>query len=117
MIPRLTSLEADGRQLDDGEVAHNQTPDTYWIPEESVRRSLKVGQFAKLRFYIRTEDEASQISDNGERMWVGIKGIVGSWYRGELANQPSCTDGISPGLEVWFEPRHVIGIHSEGGAQ
>lgn len=115
MTPRLTSLDSEGWELDDGEVAHAQAPGSYWIPEEHARRSLKVGQFAKLRFYIRTESEAGDVTDNGERMWVEVKGVVGEWYRGELANQPCCTDGIAPGLEVWFQPRHVIDIHAEGG--
>lgn len=112
VTPRMTSLDADGCVLDDGEVAHEKTPDIYWIPDEFVPRSLPTGQFAKLRSCFRREDEPGQVSDNGERVWPEVKGVVGGWYQGEIANQPSCTDEISPGLEVWFEPRHVIDVHS-----
>lgn len=108
--PKLTSLDSDGWQIDDGEVAHAATPDTYWIPPLEVRQSLEPGWFAKIRFYIRVEDENGQIKDCGERMWVKVLGKVDGWYRGELDNQPSCTDEIKPGMEVWFQPRHVINV-------
>jgi len=44
-------------------------------------------------------------------MWVKVKGKMDGWYRGELLNQPDCTPDISPGWEVWFQPRHVIDVH------
>lgn len=108
--PRLTSLESDGWQIDDGEIAHAATPDSYWIPPVEVRQSLEPGWYAKIRFYIRVEDENDQIEDCGERMWVKVLGKIDGWYRGELDNQPSCTDEIKPGMEVWFQPRHVINV-------
>ena len=108
--PRLTTLDVDGWQIDDGEVAHAATPDTYWIPPLDVRQSLQVGAVAKIRFYIRLEDENGDIDDRGERMWVQIVAKVDGWYQGELDNQPACTDEIKPGLEVWFQPRHVIDV-------
>ena len=108
--PRLTDLNADGWALDDGEQAHAGSPNSYWIPPAEVRRSLQTGQLAKLRFFIRVEDDAGVVEDARERMWVEVCGRVDSWYRGKLLNQPACTDEISPGLEVWFQPRHVIDI-------
>lgn len=110
--PRLPTLEQDGWTLDDGEAAHESSPETYWIPPPEARRTLQIGQLVKLRFYIRTVDDEGNVEDNGERMWVEVKGRIGDWYRGELANQPACTDAIEPGFEVWFEPRHVIDIHA-----
>jgi uncharacterized protein YegJ (DUF2314 family) len=46
-----------------------------------------------------------------ERMWVLIKSRNGSRYTGILDNDPYCTDQIKAGLEVSFEPRHVIDIY------
>ncbi|TCI11486.1 DUF2314 domain-containing protein [Dyella soli] len=96
--------------IDDGEVAHAAAPETYWIPSLADRLSIRPGDLAKIRFYIRVAEEGGEVVDLGERMWVQVTGRLDDWYRGELDNQPSCTDDITPGLEVWFQSRHVINI-------
>ena len=108
--PYLTTLDDDGWMIDDAEAAQAATPDTYWIPDLDIRNSLQIRDFAKIRFYIRTEDDDGEIEDHGERMWVKVVGQLEDWYRGELANQPSATPEIKPGFEVWFQARHVINI-------
>ena len=112
-LPRLTSIDVDGWMIDDGEVAHAAAPDTYWIPPLADRLSIRPGDLAKIRFYIRVAEEGGVV-DHGERMWVQVMGHVDNWYRGELDNQPGCTHEIAPGLEVWFEARHVINILRSG---
>ena len=107
---RLTSIYIDGWMIDDAEVAHAAAPETYWIPALADRASLQSDDMAKIRFYIRVADENGEVTDEGERMWVWVTGRVDDWYRGELDNQPCCTDEIAPGMEVWFQARHVISI-------
>ncbi|TCV91629.1 hypothetical protein EC912_11059 [Luteibacter rhizovicinus] len=111
--PRLTTLEHDGWMVDDGEIAHAESPDKFWIPPLAERESMKPRNLVKLRFYIRVETDDGELIDEGERMWVKVTGKVDQWYRGELDNQPYCTDEIKPGLEVWFQARHIIDIHPE----
>ena len=110
-IPHLTSLEADGWTIDDGEAAHAESPDTYWIPPLEERQALQPGAIAKVRFYIRAPDDSGEVVDHGERMWVQVKERHPDWYLGVLDNDPCCTDSIRSGLQVWFQPRHVIDIH------
>ena len=43
-------------------------------------------------------------------MWVEVEQCAKGSYRGLLANQPASTDEVLLGMEVWFEPRHVIDI-------
>ncbi|KLD63931.1 hypothetical protein [Dyella japonica] len=109
-LPRLASIDVDGWMIDDGEVAHAAAPETYSIPSLADRLSIGPGDLAKIRFYIRVAEEDGQVFDHGERMWVQVTGRLDGWYRGELDNQPCCTDDIAPGLEVWFQARHVISI-------
>ena len=109
--PHLTSIEADGWRIDDCEVAHAQTPETFEILPLSVRSTLAPGDTAQLRFYIRVQEDGGEAEDYGERMWVEVKGGLDGWFRGELLNQPNCTPEISPGWEVWFQPRHVLNVH------
>lgn len=112
-LPYLTTLEADGWTIDDGEVAHAESPETYFIPSLAERESLASGNLVKIRFYIRVPDESGSVVDHGERMWVLVKERRDGWYRGELDNDPYCTDAIQAGMALWFQPRHIIAIYQD----
>jgi len=111
--PYIATLDEDGWCIDDGEKAHRASPENYYIPPQDQRENLRTGSLVKIRFYIRAPDESGQVIDHGERMWVHVKQVVGGWYLGELDNDPYCTDTIKSGLEVWFQPKHVIDIYQE----
>ena len=111
--PHLTSLEVNGWAIDDGEVAHAGSPETYSIPSKVARASLEPGSLVKIRFYIRAPDESGNVVDHGERMWVLVKELRDGWYRGELDNDPYCTEAIQAGMGLWFQPRHIIAIHQD----
>lgn len=67
----------------------------------------------KLIFRITTTDEKEREEQHVERMWVVVTGREGGLYSGDLDNQPYCTEEMEPGMPLWFEPRHVINIHSD----
>jgi hypothetical protein len=113
MKVKLSNIKTDGWELDDGEAIHSEHPDTFWIPAFDVRNSLQTEQLVKLIFRIVTVDEAGEEEVNVERMWVIVKGRIGSLYKGQLDNDPYCTEGIRAGMEVWFLPKHVIDIYAE----
>jgi len=46
-------------------------------------------------------------------MWVIVRGGDRLGYTGTLDNDPYSTDQIKAGLEVSFEPRHVIDIFED----
>ena len=108
--PQLTTLEDDGWVIDDGEIAHAESPDKFWIPPLSDRQSLESGAIVKIRFYIRAPDDSGDLVDHGERMWVQVKERHGDWYFGALDNDSHCTDAIQAGMPLWFQARHVIDI-------
>jgi len=108
--PTLANIDDDGWEIDDAEVAHAEFPDSYEIPNLADRQSLRPGDLAKVRFYMRTESEAGDVVDHGERMWVIVRSTSGHWYEGILDNDPYCTTEITAGMPVWFEARHVIAI-------
>jgi len=43
-------------------------------------------------------------------MWAWIMERQGDGCRGELDNQPCCTEDMSPWFEVWFLARHVTDL-------
>jgi len=108
--PYFASLDEDGWTLDDGEQAHAQYPDTFWIPNSHDRHTLKPGDLAKLRFILGLADDEGNEEEATERMWVAVEHCLGGCYRGRLTNQPASTDEVLVGMAVWFEARHVLDI-------
>lgn len=109
----LTQIDKDGWELDDGEEINRDTPSTFWIPPSEQRNNLLPGQIVKLIFRIKTINENKVKEFHVERMWVIVQERLDNVYRGILDNDPYCTDDIRAGLQVYFEPRHVINIHEE----
>jgi hypothetical protein len=91
--------------LEDGEVAHLASPATFEIPPLMTRHDLKPGQFVKLMFTIKT----ATITQT-ERMWVVVSRREGDHYVGVLDNDPVTTTALRHGMDVRFEPRHVVQI-------
>lgn len=91
--------------LADAEGLHEANPDTFWIPSKERRENLKEDDLVKLVFEL-TDGRQTQ----GERMWVLVTGGDRSGYTGVLDNDPLSTDRIKAGMEVSFEPRHVIDV-------
>ena len=109
----LATLVDDGWQLDDGEERHQEAANTFYLPPAGVRSSLQPGQIVKLIFRIDLEDEAHVRTQEVERMWVIVQTpMQDGKYVGTLDNDPRCTNGIKSGIEVVFEPKHVIQLHS-----
>jgi len=95
--------------LDNGVELHEEFPDTFALPSEAERTRLVPGQFAKLIFRM-TDGEQVAV----ERMWVMVREVTSAGYRGELFNQPYCTQSILRGLVVEFRAEHVIQIRAGG---
>ena len=110
-MAKLATLDDDGWELECGEERHAEAPQTFWIPDAADRESLKPDQLVKLMFRIALSAADGTEREETERMWVQVRGRVGELYRGELDNDPYCTDGIRAGMEVFFQPRHVIAIY------
>lgn len=71
----------------------------------------QAGDLVKLIFGIRTVNEKGEREYHIERMWVRITELHHGIYAGELDNDPYCTNDISSGMRVVFEPRHIIAIY------
>ena len=100
----MATLDADGWQLENGVARHTAAPETFEIPEESIRSRLVPGCDAKLIFTLRGS-EGPQV----ERMWVRITGYTDTGYVGVLQNEPRTANApIALGERVEFGPDHVI---------
>lgn len=134
---RLATAEIDGWYLNSGVVSNELYPDTFIIPSEQDRRSVKPTDLVKLSFELQQfiydgneliPDDKEEGGFHGERMWVEITGGNGPYYVGRLRNQPASymyenpddpTDRyiatqapLSFDSEVVFLPEHIIDIQS-----
>jgi hypothetical protein len=91
--------------LDSGVELHQEAPDTFYLPPEEERTSLRPDDFAKLIFRITNGEKVAV-----ERMWVRVREVRPEDYVGTLDNQPYCTEAIHIGLRVEFHADHVIQI-------
>ena len=91
--------------LDSGAERHQESPDTFQLPSQLERESLKLGDLAKLIFRITDGDEVDV-----ERMWVIVREIKPEFYVGVLDNDPFCTDEIRCGMRIEFHADHIIQI-------
>lgn len=108
---REPSWEIDGWEIDNGEQCHAEFPETFWIPSREARERLQPGDYAKLIFRISLDSEDDPVSV--ERMWVLVRGRVGSTYFGLLSNEPEAieeNDELWFGTELPFRAEHVIDI-------
>lgn len=116
--PRLATLAEDGWTLLSAEARHAESPSTFWIPPSAERKSLRVGQAAKLLFCIESVDQEESLDRAVERMWVIVVRLTGEGYVGILENQPNSIlpdRNLAPGIEVFFRPEHVADIDSPPG--
>jgi len=98
-------------RLIDGEQMNAVYPDTFWIPSEADRRSIKLGYLVKLMFAV-PDSENDDDGVGAERMWVSVTTIAGDTFTGALANSPFFLNDIKFGDEVMFEPKHIIAIQN-----
>jgi hypothetical protein len=132
--PRLADLSTDGWELRSGEEVHRKSPETFWLPDATKRRTLEPGVQVKLMFAILEPDPlhpdrpaSARVAegDDGfvERMWVDVTEVVSEGcYLGALRNQPFTLDPddesvyLRWGAEVPFTAEHVIDINAEAEA-
>jgi len=108
---RSADLTIDGWCLEDGEECHKRAPSTFFIPDLRVREILQPGDFAKLIFRMRVDDDGNP--EAVERMWVIVRERTPGGYIGMLDNEPSAiaeNDSFWRGSELPFEPRHIIAV-------
>lgn len=108
---REPTWDIDGWVLEDGEIMHGDAPETFWIPPREAREGLLTGDLVKLVFRYSIDDDEEPVAV--DRMWVLVRGRIGTTYLGLLDNDPSAieeNEEFWSGLELPFEARHVIAI-------
>ena len=91
--------------LDNGAETHREFPNTFQIPPQVERESLRPDDLVKLIFRIEFDDEV-----HVERMWVKVTEVRRESYVGVLDNDPYCTEEMRSGMLVEFHADHVIQI-------
>lgn len=87
--------------LEDAEKRQVEHPDSFSIPDKTIREGLSQGDIVKLIFLTRRDDVVA------ERLWVEVIGRNKDKYTGRIDNEPEYLDSLKAGDLVTFEPRHV----------
>jgi uncharacterized protein YegJ (DUF2314 family) len=90
----------------DGVAQNRLYPDTFHIPSEEAKESVRPGDFVKGAF---GGDEAQRT----ERMWVKVTEVHEGLIRGTLDNDPLFLP-VKPGALVEMEFRHILAIMKRG---
>jgi uncharacterized protein YegJ (DUF2314 family) len=92
--------------LADGVAKHAAAPDTFRIPSDEAKASVRVGDRVKL--VVQPETGLA------ERLWVRVTSVDGDAFEGTLVSEPMEVRGLSTGDPVEFERRHVVAISRPG---
>jgi hypothetical protein len=101
-----------GYLLTSGVEMHEKHPDTFWIPSQEMKDSVRPGDCVKLIF--------SDGEGGGERMWVKVSSIVMTrrgieFLKGTLANIPYHLP-LEVGDPIEFGPEYIIAIEEPRGS-
>jgi hypothetical protein len=103
------TLDHDGWMLESALSRSETNPNTFLIPSQSERKSLKVGQGVKLIFWIQGEEEFPIC----ERMWVLVeRRLPDQRYLGHLESSPETAGRLIRGQRLVFGPEHVAEIYA-----
>jgi hypothetical protein len=83
-------------------------PERHLIPSSYDRRSLEIGDKAKLVFRIEHNEKVDI-----EQMWVKVVEKHGPTYCGNLDSQSYFVDDLDEGFPVSFDANHIIGIKTQ----
>lgn len=98
------------RQFIDGVAMHAAHPESFWVPSDAAKASLRCGDHIKLGFKLLPAEGRGRFAgpDSCERMWVELTCL--DPLRGKLANEPvfvtmACGDEVTG-----FGAEHIINI-------
>ena len=100
-------LGRDGWTLESAVSRSETNPNTFLIPTQTERASLKVGQGVKLVFWIQGDEDFPVC----ERMWVVVvERRQDGDYVGRLESVPETEASLRVGQRLIFGPDHVVEI-------
>jgi hypothetical protein len=111
------TLEKDGWKLDTAAELLAAEPGCIDPPDLYDRENMVPGDSAKLSFSFTVSDGAGGRSPANEWMWVEVTRREGGSYVGELQMGAILSDDesfLDTGLEVRFDPEHVIAMQRPG---
>lgn len=91
--------------LEDIEKRSAESPDSFIVPDYSIRNNLSKGDIVKLIFIPILDKPVA-----AERLWVKVVSREGNEYMGKVDNDPEYVDGLKSGDLVFFEARNVSDV-------
>jgi hypothetical protein len=74
--------------VEDPQLRHDRTPDTFWLPEDALRATIGPGSQVRLLLWFIDEHEPDQLIPQCERMCALVEERDGSMVRGRHTSPP-----------------------------
>lgn len=111
--PKLAQIDIDSWELEDAVAKNSLNPTTFFIPSIESRESLEPDDKAKVIMRIRTINDKDVEEDNIEGLWLIVRDKKENHFAGILDTTVECTTELKVGMEIIFEPRHVVQISKQ----
>ena len=107
-----SDIETNGWALVSAVDRNKAFPDSFTIPSEERRNSLKRGEAAQILFDIETRDNGVVVDRGIDRMWVIVVSVLADGYRGVLDSDPGTAENLKlcRGDLVEFRADHICKV-------
>jgi hypothetical protein len=110
--PTVDEIAAEGGwMVEDPRGRHDRNPETFWLPDDSLRRMIGPGSQVRLLIWFIDETGAGRLVPQRERMWAVVEAREGDLVRGRLASPPlSARAALVMGELIQFRPTDAIDV-------
>jgi hypothetical protein len=111
-VPTIGEIQAAGGWIiEDPAEWHAASPETFWLPDDELRRSIRPGSRVQLIFWLLDEDDDGEAFPQGERMWLLVTRFDESRGTGLLASRPvSALAPLELGQTLQFRADDTIDV-------
>lgn len=112
MDPTISDLVARGGwAIEDPRPHQAKNPETFWLPDEALRATIRPGSTVRAIFLCVDEEDDGELVIQGERMPILVESRNADVVGGRLAAQPvSAHAGLELGQPIEFRSTDAIDV-------
>jgi hypothetical protein len=110
--PSVSELRSRGGwTIEDPGRRHARYPDTFWLPDDTLRASIQAGSQVRLLLWFVDEEDSGELVPQAERMWALVETRESDVMRGRLTSPPvSAHAPLEMGQLIEFRATDAIDV-------